>query len=101
MTNTINDATKVYQNALEKISEQSSDNQPVGASFGDILKDSLTTAVDTQYKSEQMSAAAVTGQANMTDVIQAVTDAEMTLNTVLAVRDRVISAYQEIMRMPV
>ena len=41
------------------------------------------------------------GQADMTDVLQAVNDAEIALNTVLAVRDRVVQAYQEIMRTPI
>ena len=48
-----------------------------------------------------MSAMAVTGEADITDVVQAVTSAELTLQTVVAVRDRMISAYQEIMRMPI
>jgi flagellar hook-basal body complex protein FliE len=37
----------------------------------------------------------------VTDVVTAVTNAEVALDTVVAVRDRVISAYQEIMRMPI
>ena len=35
------------------------------------------------------------------DVVEAVTEAELSLQKVTAVRDRVISAYQEIMRMPI
>ncbi len=35
------------------------------------------------------------------DVVQAVSNAELTLQTVVAVRDRVVNAYQEIMRMPI
>ena len=41
------------------------------------------------------------GTANLTDVVEAVTAAEMTLETVVAMRDRMMSAYQEIMRMPI
>ena len=47
------------------------------------------------------SARAVAGQAEMVDVVTAVSNAEMVLETVTTVRDRVISAYQEIMRMPI
>ena len=50
---------------------------------------------------EDASARAVTGEAELTEVVQAVTAAEVTLETVVAVRDRMISAYQEIMRMPI
>jgi flagellar hook-basal body complex protein FliE len=43
---------------------------------------------------------ALAGQADLTDVVIAVTNAEVTLQTVVAIRDRVIQAYQEIIRMP-
>ncbi|MEM6903398.1 MAG: flagellar hook-basal body complex protein FliE, partial [Pseudomonadota bacterium] len=35
-----------------------------------------------------------------TDVVMAVNNAEITLQSVVSIRDRVISAYQEILRMP-
>lgn len=72
-----------------------------GVSFSDFLKDKARESVDTMKTSEQMSAKAVTGEADLTDVVQAVTAAELTLQTVVAVRDRMVSAYQEIMRMPI
>lgn len=72
-----------------------------GVSFADFLKDQARESVDTLRQSESMSAKAVTGEADLTDVVQAVTAAELTLQTVVSVRDRVISAYQEIMRMPI
>lgn len=70
-----------------------------GVSFSDFLKKSAETAVDTMHNSESMSAQAITGEADLTDVVQAVTAAEITLQTVVAVRDRLLGAYQEIMRM--
>jgi flagellar hook-basal body complex protein FliE len=69
-----------------------------GPSFTDIMKESLGSAVDAQHKSEQVSAASLMGKASITDVLQATNNAEMALNTVLAVRDRVVQAWQEIMR---
>lgn len=72
---------------------------PAGApSFGDVLKSSLQSAIDSQHASEKTAAASLVGKADMTEVLQAVNNAEVALNTVLAVRDRVVSAYQEIMR---
>lgn len=70
-------------------------------SFGDMVKNAGRSAVETLRESERMSAEAVTGEADLIDVVQAVTDAEMTLQTVVTMRDRMVSAYQEIMRMPV
>jgi flagellar hook-basal body complex protein FliE len=69
--------------------------------FGDLLRSALQDGIDAAKKSEQMSAQAVAGKADVTDVVTAVNNAEMALDTVVAVRDRVISAYQEIMRMPI
>lgn len=70
-------------------------------SFSDFLKQKTQESVDVMRQSEQISARAVTGEADITDVVQAVTAAELTLQTVVSVRDRLISAYQEIMRMPI
>ena len=41
------------------------------------------------------------GKANMVDVVQSVNAAELTLDTVVAVRDKVVAAYQSIMNMPI
>lgn len=71
------------------------------ASFGEVMRQAAAEAVETVRASEQTSAAAVVGQADLTDVVTAVSNAEMTLQTVVAVRDRVITAYQEILRMPI
>ena len=43
----------------------------------------------------------VAGKADLTDVVTAVSEAETALNTVVAIRDRVISAYQDIIKMPI
>lgn len=70
-------------------------------SFADLVKQGVEESVDVMKTGEEMSAKAVTGEADLTDVVQAVTSAELTLQTVTAVRDKVISAYQDIMRMPI
>ena len=82
-------------------SESGSGDSGGGVTFSDFLKQKASESVDTLRKSEEMSAKAITGEADITDVVQAVSAAEITLQTVVSVRDRMISAYQEIMRMPV
>ncbi len=72
-----------------------------GVTFSDFLQQKATDVLETIKTSEKTSAQAVTGEADLTDVVQAVTSAELTLQTVVAVRDRLIGAYQEIMRMPI
>lgn len=70
-------------------------------SFSAFLKDAAVQTLDTMKAGEQMSARAVTEEADLTEVVQAVTAAEVTLQTVVSIRDRLVSAFQEIMRMPI
>jgi flagellar hook-basal body complex protein FliE len=72
-----------------------------GVKFSEFLKEKASESLDTMKAGEIMSAKAITGQAELTDVVQAVTAAEVTLQTIVSLRDRMISAYQEIMRMPI
>ena len=74
--------------------------KPAGG-FGQMLSEALQNTVDAARTSEAVSAKAVAGKADVTEVVTAVANAEMALDTVVAVRDRVISAYQEILRMPI
>ena len=101
MANAI-DATKAYSNTAKQLMGNDA-AQGAGAtdgspSFGDILKSSISSAIDAQHNSEKVSAQALVGKADMTDVMQSLNNAEMALNTVLAVRDRVVQAYDQIMR---
>ena len=72
-----------------------------GNGFGDMLKSALTDAIDTQKTGETASLQAATGKADINSVVAAVNNAELTLQTVLAVRDKVVAAYTEIMHMTV
>ena len=74
--------------------------EPPTTSFGAMLEQMLNDAIDAGHKSEAQALQATAGGANLQDVVEAVNAAEITLQTVVAVRDRSISAYQEIMRMP-
>lgn len=70
--------------------------------FGDMVTKALTKTADAQKQSEAMTQAAASGEnVPMHEVIQAVGDAELTLQTMLTVRDKAIEAYQEILRMPI
>ncbi len=70
-------------------------------SFADVLADAAKSAVQTGHTGELVSAKAVAGQAELNDVVTAVSNAEITLQTVLAVRDKLVQSYQEILRMPI
>ena len=70
-------------------------------SFAEMVNDAVTNAIDIGRKGEAMSAQGIAGQADLREVVTAVTNAEMTLHTALAIRDRVIKAYQDIVSMPI
>ena len=69
--------------------------------FAQLVRRAVDDAVTTSKASEGASLAAVAGQGDLTHVVTAVAEAETTLQTVVAVRDRVIEAYKDIMRMPI
>lgn len=70
-------------------------------SFGNMLKDAMGAVVEAGKKSDGHAQAMATGKANVVDVVTAVAEAETTIDTLVAVRDRVIQSYEEIMRMPI
>ena len=95
-----NIAANAYANS-SNIPTSGVKNNDDGVQFSDFLKEKATESIDTMKASEVMSAKAITGDADLTEVVQAVTAAEVTLQTIVSLRDRMISAYQEIMRMPI
>jgi flagellar hook-basal body complex protein FliE len=69
--------------------------------FGQFLTDALKDSISTMKQGEKMAGASLAGKADIVDVVNAVNQAELTLDTVVAVRDKVVSAYQSIMNMPI
>jgi flagellar hook-basal body complex protein FliE len=72
-----------------------------GGAFAAMVDTIVTQAVETGRTAEAASADLVRGKAELVDVVTAVNAAEMSLETLVAVRDKVIAAYQDIMRMPI
>ena len=71
------------------------------ASFGAMVQNVLMQAERTGHKADEQAIKAISGGGNLTEVVTALSHAEMTLQTVTAIRDRVVQAYQDIMRMPI
>ena len=69
--------------------------------FAEALRDAAEGAVGALKAGEAETLKAAAGQADITDVVMAVSQAEVTLETVVALRDRVIQAYQDIINMPI
>ncbi|SON56204.1 flagellar hook-basal body protein FliE [Hartmannibacter diazotrophicus] len=72
-----------------------------GGGFADLLKNQVQGVIDGGKASEAKEVALVQGKADVVDVVTAVAETEVALGTMVSVRDKVISAYEEIMRMPI
>jgi flagellar hook-basal body complex protein FliE len=72
-----------------------------GPSFGTMVREAIGSVVAAGKKSDAQSQAMAAGKANIVDVVTAVTETEVAVQTLVSVRDKVIQAYEEIMRMPI
>jgi flagellar hook-basal body complex protein FliE len=72
-----------------------------GPSFGDLLKDALGSVVDGGRKADAQSVAMASGKANVMDVVTAVAETDVKVSTLVSVRDKVIAAYEDIMKMTI
>jgi flagellar hook-basal body complex protein FliE len=103
MTISINNALAAYQNTLKNAGQagQAEQSGQQFRGFADLVKSAADDAIATSRNAEMQSAQAVQGTADLGQVVTAVASAELTLQTVVAVRDKVLEAYNEVLKMPV
>ncbi len=87
--------------SMEGGDETAGANDSAKPKFSDLLTNTVDALTESQHVAEAAKMGAISGTADLTDIVTAISSAELTLNTVVAVRDRVIAAYQDIMRMPI
>lgn len=98
--------SNAYSEALKRPVMRGGDDSGVasaasGSNFADMLKEVAGGVVETTQKVETISIQAAAKEVELLDVITAVTNAELALESVVAVRDRVVQAYQDIIKMPI
>jgi flagellar hook-basal body complex protein FliE len=69
--------------------------------FGALVTSALSSTATSLKGAEAASLKVAAGDASLVDVATAVSAAEVTLETAIAIRNKVVEAYQEIMRMPI
>jgi flagellar hook-basal body complex protein FliE len=84
-----------------KVMETAAAAETGPGSFTAFMDRQVTQAVDTLKASESASIAAVAGKASAQEVVRSVMAAEMTVQAVVSIRDRMVQAYQDIMRMAI
>jgi len=93
-------ATRAYQAVQGMGATPAASPASAGPSFGDMVKNAVSDVVSSSKSAERLMTAQTQGKADMVDVVTAVASAQASLSTMMAVRDQVISAYQQIMSMP-
>ncbi len=96
-----NTAAAAYTAALKRTAGEAAPAGKTGEAFADMVKQSAVSAVNTIKAGEAATLNAVSGKTDMTQVVTAVSNAEVTLQAAVAVRDRVIQAYLDVIRMPI
>ncbi len=91
------DAAKRISSAGEATKSQQSDST---ASFSDLVSAAARNSFDATKAGEKISIDAVANKADLNEIVTSVANAEVALQTVVAIRDRVIQAYQDIIKMP-
>ncbi|MGR3571008.1 flagellar hook-basal body complex protein FliE [Brevirhabdus sp.] len=76
--------------------------EPAGkVSFSELLANAGADAIDTVRKAEAVATQGLQGKAETQQVVEATLELESTVRVAVSVRDKLIEAYQEIMRMPI
>ncbi|MBJ6122058.1 flagellar hook-basal body complex protein FliE [Sphingomonas mollis] len=101
------DATSAYGRALgvgKSVAGAAGDAakpSTTGGGFGGMVESMVGNAATSMRAAEAASAKQVAGKGDLIDVVTAMGAAETALDTVVAVRDRMVAAYSDIMRMQI
>ena len=97
-------AANAYANvakALNPAGAAGKPRDPNDQSFATMLKDTLDGVAAAGRKSDAQAMSMASGKANIVDVVTAVAETEVAVETMVSVRDKVIAAYEDIMKMPI
>lgn len=101
-------AMNAYQSAL-KMADQAQRTGVItpeqtgaaGPDFWQLVDNNITDTINANRQGEAVGVAALNNKVSAADLSVAINNAELTLRTITAIRDRVISAYQDIIKMPI
>ncbi len=86
-----------YQQAIKTASSGGSAAQ----SFSDMVNQTIDESMISVKNAEKMGLRATTGEVSVEELTTAISEAELSLRTMVAIRDKIVSAYQEISKMPI
>lgn len=94
-------ATGAYKAAADLAKPGAAFGAEKKSSFSDVLSGALSQFQQQAKASDQKSEALAAGKADMIDVVTAVAETQVAVESMVAVRDKVIAAYDEIMKMAI
>jgi flagellar hook-basal body complex protein FliE len=94
-------AARAYQQAAQAMQNGGAAQSADNVDFGGLVQEAIRQAGQSATVAENQALQVAAGQGSIVDVVTAIAAAETQLQTVIAVRDQVIQAYQEILRMPI
>jgi flagellar hook-basal body complex protein FliE len=94
-------ASRLYQQTARAAQSSGEPASGEALDFGKLVQDAVREAGRASSAAETQALTAAAGGGDIVDVVTAIAAAEAQLETVMAVRDQVIQAYQEILRMPI
>jgi flagellar hook-basal body complex protein FliE len=93
----IADALSAYrQSGGTAVGAESAAGESGAGNFADTLKGFAKDTMNSLEGGEKAATASATGKADLTTIVTAIGKAEMMLQTVVTIRDKVIAAYQDI-----
>lgn len=87
--------------ALQRAAQGPAKTNTQDTGFGQMLQNVLGDLANKGTQMDMKAAAAANGKGDLVDVVTAVAETEVAVETLVSVRDRMIQAYEEIMRMPI
>ena len=97
-------AANAYRNQIKMMqgaSDAPTQDETSQPSFSQMVESAARDTVNTMSNSEGLQMQSMTGKVELSDLVTAVANAELSLNTVVAIRDRVINAYNDIIKMAI
>jgi flagellar hook-basal body complex protein FliE len=83
------------------IAGQLGKGQDSAPDFSTVLKDVVNGVSQMAQKSDLQAQAVANGKSNMIDVVTAVSETETAVQALVSVRDKVIAAYEEVLKMQI
>ncbi|QFT47368.1 flagellar hook-basal body protein FliE [Roseivivax sp. THAF40] len=75
--------------------------QAVGNDFAKVLAEAGSSVISEAQDAESVMASGLAGGHSTQDIVQATLELEQTVQLAVSVRDKLVEAYQDIMRMPI